>query len=168
MIGAQCYDRGLGFFHFISKIAHVAEGVGKGFATGGPAGAVAGGAKSTVSEIQKSKAAGAAKAAKKRQQQAYLRQHGMGDVDSEVAAAEAAINTYLRQRKHPVLRFPSRPASAAMTFSYPATPPAVDTGAGPMAVAPAGDTHWIGTIPNEDVAIAASLAVIVLALVARR
>ena len=63
----------LGFLG-IGKIFHVVTGAVKGFATGGPTGAITGGAKATVGEVMAAKAKTAARRAR---QAAILQQHGM-------------------------------------------------------------------------------------------
>ena len=63
----------------LGKVFHVVSGAVKGFATGGPAGAVAGGAKATIGEIAKAKAKKAARKARFQQMQRQPHMSGYFD-----------------------------------------------------------------------------------------
>ena len=146
----------LGFFHLLKKLAGGALQVGEGFATGGPAGAATAGARIGMKAIHRPKLLHAAQGA--------FSQFGLGDVDSaltkvnrELPAVQAGIDAYMRQRHGPVVRN-AMPGNAEQ-FSAPASDSVPTAGA---------SKHWIGNIPNEDVAIGVSLVGLAAAFLIRK
>ena len=154
---------GFGFGHIFKDIL----GGAKGFAEGGPAGAAAGAAQAELKQHvgpKKLKAIRGGASMIGGNAGKYL-SIGMGDapdsnLDRQVRAAEAGINAYMQQRRGPVLRMDAPMQSRAAVT--------IDAASGQMVATPDAKKNWIGTIPNEDVAIAVSLAGLAVAFLVRR